>query len=396
MNPKMKQTWRWYGPNDPVSLSDIRQSGATGIVSALHQIPNGQIWGVSEIKIRKKIIEKNGLNWDVVESLPIHENIKTQTGDFLELIDKYKKSMFNLSLSGVNIICYNFMPILDWTRTKLNMKNKDGSLALEFNYKALRAFDVFILNREGAENDYTEIEIKEADLYFTSLSDDQKKNLNDNILKGLPGSEEGYSIKSFREKLKTYKNIDANQLKENLVYFLKSIIPYAKELGILMCIHPDDPPFSILGLPRVVSVEEDFAYLFDHVPEINNGITFCAGSLGVLKKNNLGQIFDRYADRIHFVHLRNIKRESNGNFYESNHLEGDVDMHEIIYKIILEQKKRYLNNRTDFRIPMRPDHGLQMLDDIKKMIVNPGYSAIGRLKGLAEIRGLEYGVIENI
>ena len=394
--PKMKQTWRWYGPNDPVSLDDIKQAGATGVVNALHQIPNGNIWSVSEIIKRKEIIEKSGLTWDVVESLPVHENIKTKSGNFSKLIDNYKKSMSNLALCGVKIICYNFMPVLDWTRTNLNFKLKDGSNALEFNYDALRAFDLFILKREKANKDYSESEIENARIYFNSLSKLEKDDIRDNVIKGLPGSEEVYSMNSFKEILKKYDNIDSTQLKKNLIYFLKSIIDHAKSTGVLMCIHPDDPPFSLLGLPRIVSNKEDYKYIFDQVPQENNGITFCTGSLGVIPENNLGEIFDIFSSRVHFIHLRSTKRDHKGNFYEANHLEGDVDMYEIISKISTEQKRRFLNKRKDFSIPMRPDHGHQMLDDLRKEIVNPGYSAIGRLRGLAEIRGLEYGVLKNM
>jgi len=393
--PKMKQTWRWYGPDDPVSLDDIKQAGATGIVNALHQIPNGKIWSVSEIIKRKEIIENSGLTWDVVESLPVHENIKTKSGNFSKLIDNYKKSMSNLASCGIKVICYNFMPVLDWTRTNLNMKFKDGSYALEFNYDALRAFDLFMLKREKANEDYSKSEIEDARNYFNSLSKQEKDDVRDNVIKGLPGSEEGYSMDSFKEILKNYDTIDSNQLKKNLVYFLKSIIGHAKSIGVLMCIHPDDPPFSLLGLPRVVSNKEDYEYIFEQVPQENNGITFCTGSLGVIPENNLGEIFDRFSNRVHFIHLRSIKRDHKGNFYEANHLEGDVDMYKIISKIINEQKRRFLNKRKDFSIPMRPDHGHQMLDDLRKKIVNPGYSAIGRLRGLAEIRGLEYGIIKN-
>ena len=396
MTPRMKHTWRWYGPNDPVSLKDICQAGAKGIVNALHEVPNGEVWQMSDIKKRKKIIEKTGLTWDVVESLPVHEKIKTRTGNFKHLIENYKLSLTNLANCGVQIVCYNFMPVLDWTRTKLDMKYKDGSYALEFNFDALRAFDLFILKRNGSKNDYSDEEFLKAETYYKLLSNDQKNKLCDNILKGLPGSEEGYSLESFREILKTYNNINSDQLKKNLVLFLKAIIPHAKKNGILMCIHPDDPPYSLLGLPRVVSKEKDYEYIFDKVPEINNGITFCTGSLGVIKENNLGKIFNNFANRVHFIHLRSTKRDSNGNFYESNHLEGDVDMYEIVSRIIIEQKRRYLNKRKDFNIPMRPDHGHQMLDDIRKKNVNPGYSAIGRLRGLAEIRGLEYGIIKII
>jgi mannonate dehydratase len=392
----MKQTWRWYGPNDPVSLDHVKQAGATGIVNALHHIDCGEVWKVSEILKRKKIIESSALTWDVVESLPVHENIKTRRGNFHELIDNYKKSMSNLSMCGVKIICYNFMPILDWTRTKLDKKCKDGSKALEFNLSAIRAFDLFILKRKNANLDYMPNQIKEATDYFNSLSKHEKIEIENNILKGLPGSKQGYSLKSFKNLLKYYSEIGHNDLRNNLIYFLKDIIVHAKSLGILMCIHPDDPPISLFGLPRIVSNEEDFEFIFKSVPEINNGITFCTGSLGVIKENNLVKIFNKFASRVHFIHLRNTKRDSQGNFYEENHLEGDVDMYEIVLQILKEQKKRYLQKRLDFKIPMRPDHGHQMLDDLNKSNKNPGYSAIGRLRGLAELRGLELGILKSM
>jgi len=389
---KMTQTWRWYGPNDPVSLADVRQAGASGIVNALHHIPNGDIWSKEEIQKRKNEIEAAGLTWDVVESLPVHEKIKTRTTDFQQIIENYKVSMQNLASCGVYVICYNFMPILDWTRTRLDMPLEDGSLALEFNASELRVFDLHILNREGAEKDYNSEEIEAAMKQFENLSPSDIQRISDNMLKGLPGSEEGYSMEEFKAMLNTYKGIDADQLRSHLVQFLSEIIPLAESLGIRMCIHPDDPPFTLLGFPRVVSTRADYQYIFDQVTPLSNGITFCTGSLGVRPDNDLPAIFDAFADRVHFLHLRSTKRDAEGNFFEADHLTGDVDMFEIITRVIKEQRRRAAENRKDASIPMRPDHGHQMLDDLVKPKINPGYSAIGRLRGLAELRGLEWGI----
>ena len=393
---KMTQTWRWYGPNDPVSLLDVMQAGATGVVNALHHIPNGEIWSVKEIQKRKNEIEKAGLTWDVVESLPVHEKIKTRSADFEQIIENYKESMKNLAASGVYVICYNFMPILDWTRTRLDMPLENGSLALEYNASELRVFDLYILQREGAEQDYTIEEIEQAKNQFKNLKALDIQRISDNMLKGLPGSEEGYSMEEFKAMLNTYKGINADQLRSHLVQFLNEIIPLAEELGIRMCIHPDDPPFTLLGLPRVMSTQADYQYIFDMVPPISNGITYCTGSLGVRADNDLPAIFDAFADRVHFLHLRSTKRDAEGNFYEADHLTGDVDMFEIITRVIKEQRRRVAENRQDASIPMRPDHGHQMLDDLVKLKINPGYSAIGRLKGLAELRGLEWGINKMI
>ena len=384
----MKQTWRWFGPADPVSLGDVKQTGATGVVTALHHIPHGEVWTIDEIEKRKDAIQKEGLEWSVVESITVHENIKTRTGNYKEYIEKYKTSIRNVAACDIPVITYNFMPVNDWTRTTLNYQMADGSHALYFNWIDLAVFDIYILKRKNAADTYSPDIVTKAEDRFKNYSEEQLDALSGVVMFGIPG-EKKISTADMLQKLELYKDIDAAALRENLCEFQKEISSVAEECGIKLAIHPDDPPFPILGLPRIVSSQDDFEHFLNKVDNSANGVCFCTGSLGASKNNNLTEMVNRIGEKIHFIHLRNVRKDEEGNFYEADHLDGDNDMFAIVKELLLLQQKLKTS------IPFRPDHGHQMLDDLHKT-TNPGYSAIGRLRGLAELRGLEMGILNSL
>lgn len=395
MFSNLEQTFRWYGPNDAVSLEAIRQTGATGVVTALHHIPAGEVWSPEEIQQRIDIVNAAGLRWSVVESVNVHESIKTAGPRRDEFIEKYIKTLANLSAADVKTVCYNFMPVLDWTRTDIDYKLPNNASALRYHAPALAAFDLYILEREEAYTEFTPQQQAAAKEFLDSLDAGEKQIFINTVMAGLPGTTDVLTVEEFKDHLAKYADIDAAALKDNLAYFLQAIIPDAEKLGIKMCIHPDDPPFPILGLPRVVSTEKDIQDVVNASPSPANGLTFCTGSLGARGDNDLPGMIERLGTHIHFLHLRNVQRETDGSFYEADHLNGSTDMYAVMKKVLLEQKRRQDAGRTDVSIPVRPDHGHKILDDYRYKTF-PGYSVTGRMKGLAELRGLELGIKRSL
>ncbi len=391
-----EQTWRWFGPNDPFSLKEIKQTGATGIVTALHQIPVGEVWSVDEIMKRKQMIEAEGLTWAVTESVPVHEDIKKRSGEFRKYTEAYKQTLRNLASCGIDIVCYNFMPVFDWLRTDLEVVFEDGSITTRFERKVVTAFDMFMLKRSGAERDYTDGQLAEAEKHFRNMSDREKEKLLQTILLGLPGSLEAYTLDAFRKALSKYDGIGDRELREHLYAFISDVTPAAEESGVLLGIHPDDPPFPLFGLPRVVSSKGDLQQILDAADSPSNGLTFCPGSLAASPDNDVVDMSETFAERINFIHLRNVKRDGKGGFVEDYQLDGDVDMYGVMRPLVVEQNRRAGLGLKSARMPMRPDHGHLMLPDMNRKGIYPGYSLFGRMRGLAELRGLELGIRRSL